>query len=30
MPEGDRLETGGSGAAAYADAVATYLGLAVE
>lgn len=27
MPEGDRLETGGTGAAAYADAIATYLGL---
>ena len=27
MPEGDRLEAGGSGAAAYSDAVATYLGL---
>jgi putative DNA methylase len=25
MPEGDRLESGGTGAAAYADAVATYL-----
>lgn len=30
MPEGDRLESGGRGAAAYADAVATYLGLAVS
>lgn len=29
QPEGDRLEAGGSGAAAYADAVATYLGLAI-
>lgn len=28
MPEGDGLESGGVGAAAYADAVATYLGLA--
>ncbi|GED97174.1 DUF1156 domain-containing protein [Gordonia crocea] len=27
MPTGDRLEAGGIGAAAYADAVATYLGL---
>lgn len=27
-PEGDRLEAGGTGAAAYADAVATYLGFA--
>lgn len=27
IPEGDRLESGGTGAAAYADAVATYLGL---
>ncbi|MEZ0383996.1 DUF1156 domain-containing protein [Mycobacterium sp. pW045] len=27
MPEGDRLEAGGSEAAAYADAVATYLGM---
>ena len=26
MPEGDRLEAGGTGAASYADAVATYLG----
>lgn len=30
MPEGDRLEAGGTGAAAYADAVATYLGLIVS
>lgn len=30
MPEGDRLEAGGTGAAAYADAVATYLGLAAS
>ncbi|WP_426940074.1 DUF1156 domain-containing protein [Pseudarthrobacter sp. S6] len=30
LPEGDRLESGGGGAAAYADAVATYLGLAVS
>lgn len=30
MPEGDRLEPGGTGAAAYADAVATYLGLGVS
>lgn len=30
MPEGDRLEAGGAGAVAYADAVATYLGLAVS
>ena len=30
MPEGDRLESGGSGAEAYADAVQTYLGLAVS
>lgn len=28
LPEGDRLEAGGTGAAAYADAVATYLGFA--
>lgn len=28
MPEGDRLESGGVGAAAYADAVTTYLGMA--
>lgn len=27
LPEGDRLESGGSGAVAYADAVATYLGI---
>lgn len=30
MPEGERLADGGNGAAAYADAVATYLGLAVS
>jgi putative DNA methylase len=30
LPEGDRLEAGGTGAAAYADAVVTYLGLAVS
>ena len=30
MEEGDRLEAGGAGAAAYADAVATYLGMAVS
>lgn len=30
LPEGDRLEAGGTGAAAYADAVATYLGLAMS
>ena len=30
MPEGDRLEAGGTEAAAYADAVATYLGLGVS
>jgi len=30
MPEGERLAAGGIGAAAYADAVATYLGLAVS
>ncbi|MGY4650527.1 DUF1156 domain-containing protein [Mycobacterium sp. URHB0021] len=30
MAEGDRLETDGTGAAAYADAVATYLGLGVS
>ena len=30
MPEGDRLEAGGDGAAAYADAVATFLGFAVS
>nr|WP_212763263.1 DUF1156 domain-containing protein [Gordonia araii] len=29
MPGGERLEAGGTGAAAYADAVATYLGLAL-
>jgi putative DNA methylase len=29
-PAGDRLESGGSGAEAYADAVATYLGLVVS
>lgn len=29
IPEGDRLEAGGTGAAAYADAVSTYLGLSV-
>ncbi|MBW8172945.1 DUF1156 domain-containing protein [Ornithinimicrobium sp. Arc0846-15] len=29
-PVGDRLEAGGTGAAAYADAVATYLGLVVS
>lgn len=29
MPDSDRLEQGGTGAAAYADAVATYLGLMV-
>ncbi|MGW9550873.1 DUF1156 domain-containing protein [Citricoccus zhacaiensis] len=29
MQEGDRLEDGGTGAVAYADAVATYLGLTV-
>jgi putative DNA methylase len=28
MPEGDRLEASGTGAAAYADAVTTYLGMA--
>ncbi|CRK54422.1 conserved hypothetical protein [Rhodococcus sp. RD6.2] len=28
IPEGDRLEAGGTGAASYADAVATYLGTA--
>ena len=27
MPEGDRFEAGGTGAVAYADAVATYLGI---
>lgn len=30
LPEGDRLESGGTDAAAYADAVATYLGLGVS
>ncbi|OLO43817.1 hypothetical protein BKH31_11960 [Actinomyces oris] len=30
MSEGERLEAGGVGAAAYADAVATYLGMAVS
>ncbi len=30
IPEGDRLEAGGSGAQAYADAVATYLALGVS
>ena len=30
MGEGDRLESGGEGAAAYADAVATYLGFSVS
>lgn len=30
MPPGDALETGGAGALAYADAVATYLGLGVS
>jgi len=30
MEEGERLEAGGTGAAAYADAVATYLGLVVS
>jgi len=30
MEEGDRLKGGGTGAAAYADAVATYLGFAVS
>jgi putative DNA methylase len=30
LPVGERLEEGGSGAAAYADAIATYLGLAVS
>ncbi|BAW92197.1 adenine-specific DNA methylase containing azn-ribbon [Actinomyces sp. Chiba101] len=30
MEEGERLEAGGAGAAAYADAVATYLGFAVS
>lgn len=30
MPEGVRLEAGGTGAAAYADAVATYLGIVIS
>jgi len=30
IPEGDRLASGGDGAAAYADAVATYLGMGVS
>ncbi|HRP99953.1 MAG TPA: DUF1156 domain-containing protein [Terrimesophilobacter sp.] len=30
LPEGTRLEAGGTGAAGYADAVATYLGLAAD
>lgn len=30
MPEGERLEAGGTGPAAYADAVATFLGLAMS
>ena len=30
MPEGERLEAGGVGAAAYADAVATYLGFTIS
>lgn len=30
LPEGGRLESGGTAAAAYADAVATYLGFAVD
>jgi len=30
MAEGERIEEGGSGAAAYADAVATYLGFVVS
>jgi len=30
MPEGERLEQGGTDAAAYADAVATYLGMGVS
>ncbi|WP_199916439.1 DUF1156 domain-containing protein [Miniimonas sp. S16] len=30
LPEGNRLEVGGDGAAAYADAVATYLGMAAS
>ncbi|MDJ1113390.1 DUF1156 domain-containing protein [Microbacterium dauci] len=30
IPQGDRLESAGTGAAAYADAVATYLGIGVS
>ncbi|MDP9888289.1 DUF1156 domain-containing protein [Pseudarthrobacter enclensis] len=30
LPEGDRLEAGGTGAAAYADAVSTYLAFAIS
>lgn len=30
LPEGERLEDGGTGAAAYADAISVYLGLAVS
>lgn len=30
LPEGERLEQGGTGSAAYADAVATYLGLSLS
>lgn len=30
LPEGDRLEAGGTDSAAYADAVATYLGMATD
>ncbi|EKF23781.1 hypothetical protein C731_2149 [Mycolicibacterium hassiacum DSM 44199] len=30
IPDGDNLEAGGTGAAAYGDAVATYLGMAVS
>jgi putative DNA methylase len=30
LPEGERLDNGGTGAAAYADTVATYLGFAVS
>lgn len=30
MPEGDRLEAGGTGAMAYADAIAIYLGVSVS
>ena len=30
LPEGDRLEFGGTGAAAYADAVATYMGFGLS